>query len=58
MDDYPNQYGYIENNDMSMIEAMNVALDSKSDQNHEVLFWDEVVERLLSPKEYKSTNIN
>lgn len=55
---YPSRYGYIEGNDDSMINAMNQALDSQSDQNREVLFWNEVVERLLSPKEYQSTKID
>lgn len=55
MGDYPNRFGYIENDDKSMIEAMKQALESKNTQNREVFFWDEVVERLLNPKEYKST---
>lgn len=56
--DYPNRFGYIEGDAASIQEAMNLALGSSQTQNREVLFWDQVVDRLLEPKGYDSTHIN
>ncbi len=55
---YPNRFGYIEGDEESIKSAMELALDSSSAQNREVLFWDQVVARLINPQDHDSTHIN
>ena len=54
---YPNRFGYIPGDSVSIENAMKMALNSKDSQNRPVYYWNEIVDRLLKPQDYPDTKI-
>lgn len=57
--DYPNRFGYEIGNEETIVEAINRALTpSTAIVRQHVLSWNEVTERLLTPKLFRDTEIS